>query len=77
MPEAEYLPLPPPAVPDDFKHPTLSESEETKRKEVLAHFTPDTYALPETEEGKGQLTEDEKFWLVRLTYTSISELACL
>ncbi|RXW15283.1 hypothetical protein EST38_g10570 [Candolleomyces aberdarensis] len=41
----------------------LSESEQKMYDEVLAHFSPDSYALPGLE--KGDLTDQEKFWLSR------------
>lgn len=41
----------------------LSESEQKMYDEVLAHFSPENYALPGLE--KGDLTDQEKFWLSR------------
>jgi hypothetical protein len=64
MAETAHTPLPPPAVPADFKHADpLPEKHEDMLKKVLAHFAKDGYLIPGLDTEKG-LTEDEKFWLV-------------
>lgn len=45
--------------------------------EVLAHFSPGTYALPNVE--KGELSEFEKFWVSReciLRYVLLPTVGC-
>ena len=62
----EFTPLPVPHIPsnEDHKDAKLSEEQDAKRVEVLAHFDRDDYKLPDDE--KGELMDDEKIWLVRI-----------
>lgn len=59
----EFTPLPVPHIPSNEEHKDvkLSEEQEAKRVEVLAHFDRDDYRLPDDE--KGELMDDEKIWL--------------
>ncbi|KAF8968123.1 CRAL-TRIO domain-containing protein [Flammula alnicola] len=61
-----FLPLhPPPTTYKNEPHAVLSNSEQTMYDEVLAHFTKSDpeYSLPNIE--KGELMDEEKFWLSR------------
>jgi hypothetical protein len=61
---SEHFPIVVPAVPADFALPAaLTPVQEEMRKKVLDHFADTDYHIPGIEE-KGQLTDDEKFWLV-------------
>jgi hypothetical protein len=60
-----YTPPEPPAIPEDFPPPAaLTEEQTAMHAKVLEHFSKSEYTLPDAE--KGELLEDEKFWLVRL-----------
>jgi hypothetical protein len=60
----EHTPIDVPDVPAGFTHPAaLTTEQEDMLKKVLDHFTNIEYHLPGIEE-KGNLTDDEKFWLV-------------
>ncbi|KAH9481360.1 CRAL-TRIO domain-containing protein C23B6.04c [Psilocybe cubensis] len=64
--EKVFLPIPPPVTPyKDDPRAVLSKSEQAMYDEVLAHFTraDPVYVIPNIE--KGELTEQEKFWLSR------------
>jgi hypothetical protein len=55
---------PPPALPadvDPFKNLTANELD--LHKKVFDHFSKPDYVLPGLD--KGELSEEEKFWLVR------------
>ena len=59
-----YLPLPVPLPPSTEAAPSpLAADQESKRLNVLAHFTTDGYELPNVTES-ATLTDKEKFWLV-------------
>jgi hypothetical protein len=60
-----YVPIPPRPAGYFQTNPRadLTEDERSMYEEVLAHFTKDSYVLPNEE--KGELTEKEKFWLSR------------
>lgn len=62
---SDFVPLEVPTIPanEDLKDVKLSDEEETKRNEVLAHFDRDDYRIPGEE--KGELMDEEKMWLVR------------
>lgn len=62
----DFTPLPVPTIPENEEHKSaqLSEEEEKKHQDVLAHFDKDDYRLPDEE--KGELMDEEKIWLVRL-----------
>jgi len=67
MMDTVYTPLPPPALPADFKlADPLAPKHEEMFKEVLAYFTLTEYVIPDSVGEKGQLTEEEKYWLVSL-----------
>lgn len=58
-----YTPLDVPKLPtNDGIKVELTPEQEEKRKNVLEHFSKDGYSIPGEE--KGELTEEEKFWLV-------------
>ena len=57
----DYTPLSVPFISENEK-PNISEEEEQKRMEVLAHFDNNNYRLPGEE--KGELLDEEKMWLV-------------
>ena len=63
-----YVSPPPPHIPVDPAVPPLqlklTEAQQKQYDEVLEHFSKEGYELPEVENGT--LTEEEKFWLVRL-----------
>lgn len=60
----EHTPIDVPAAPADYALPAaLTSGQEEMRKKVLDHFTNVGYHIPGIEE-KGELTDDEKFWLV-------------
>jgi hypothetical protein len=40
-------------------------------EEVLAHFSKSGYTIPGLDTEKGQLIEEEKFWLVSLLRPSV------
>ncbi|CAA7266872.1 unnamed protein product [Cyclocybe aegerita] len=54
---------PPPTIYKEDPRAVLSEHEQKLYDEVLDHFAKEDYSLPHIE--KGQLTDDEKFWLSR------------
>lgn len=58
----------PPPVPQDATqlHASLSSNQEEMYEKVLVHFTEEGFTLSGAPEGKGQLMEEEKFWLVSL-----------
>ncbi|KAG8794555.1 hypothetical protein FRC17_008278, partial [Serendipita sp. 399] len=58
-----FTPLPPPQQHERLQRPPpLEDSQEQKRKEIIAYFTKAGYQLPQVPEG-GALMEQEKFWL--------------
>jgi hypothetical protein len=58
------LPLPPPPpLADACPHKDLTPNQIELQKKVLDHFSKPDYVLPGEE--KGELMEEEKFWLVR------------
>ncbi|KDR76225.1 hypothetical protein GALMADRAFT_247498 [Galerina marginata CBS 339.88] len=64
--EKAFLPIRPPATTfNDDPHAVLSPAEQKMYDEVLGHLTRTTpvYTIPNIE--KGELTEDEKFWISR------------
>lgn len=64
--EKVFLPIPPPpTIYKENPHAHLSSSEQSMYDEVLGHFTriEPEYTIPNTE--KGELTDEEKFWLSR------------
>lgn len=76
MPEKVYLPIPPPPQKELETPPavlTLTEKEQTMYDKVFEHYSNPDYTIPGTEKD-GQLTEDEKFWLVRERMTSTPKL---
>lgn len=56
---------PPTTTYKDDPHAVLSQSEQTVYDEVLEHFTKlePVYSIPNVE--KGELMDEEKFWLSR------------
>jgi hypothetical protein len=61
---SEHTPIDVPAAPADSALPAaLTSGQEEMRKKVLDYFANPDYHIPGVEE-KGQLTDDEKFWLV-------------
>jgi hypothetical protein len=56
---------PPTTTCKDDPHAVLSQSEQTMYDEVLGHFTKSepAYSIPNVE--KGELMDEEKFWLSR------------
>ncbi|KAL0065106.1 Phosphatidylinositol transfer protein (PITP) [Marasmius tenuissimus] len=58
-----HEPLLPPKDIIPFSTPTLTSQQEQMQKEVQAHFSKDGYKIPGIEEEKGELLEEEKFWL--------------
>lgn len=66
MSAPDYVPMPPPQPLADSGPPILTDKQDELRKEVLEHFTKADYQL--SDEEKGDLTEEEKFWLVSLVY---------
>lgn len=60
-----FTPLPVPAYTESAERKNdLSDDQETKYQEVLAHFSPEEYKLPEVGSDVGLLSDAEKFWLV-------------
>ena len=60
-----FTPLPVPAYTESAERKNeLSGDQETKYQEVLAHFSPEEYKLPEVGSDVGLLSDAEKFWLV-------------
>ena len=62
MSAVDCVPVPPPQPRPDAGPPNLTTEQEDMYNKVCEHFTKDGYALPGEE--KGELTEEEKFWLV-------------
>lgn len=60
----EPLPVPTISANESQKDIKLSDNQEAMRLDVLSHFDKPDYRLPDLEED-GQLTDDEKMWLVR------------
>lgn len=57
-----YTPIDVPnIVSNDEGALVLTPDQEEKRKHALEHFSKDDYRLPDEE--KGELMEEEKFWL--------------
>lgn len=65
-------PLPVPSHPNTAPPRELTEKEQAEYDSVLAHFTNPDYVLPTVEAEKGALTEEERMWLVRLHFLSLS-----
>lgn len=65
---SDYTPIEPPSSTPTGTSPLqdLNEEQEEKRQKVLVHFSNDEYKIPGEE--KGELTEEEKFWLVSDSY---------
>jgi hypothetical protein len=59
-----YEPLPPPSPTANRSPPKLTPAQEELYKQVFEHFNRTDYALPKEE--KAELSEEEKFWLVRI-----------
>ncbi|KAG5353521.1 hypothetical protein C0989_005968 [Termitomyces sp. Mn162] len=59
-----YEPILPPTVHDADPRANLSDVEQEMYEVVLQYFLDTSYSLPGNE-GKGELTEAEKFWLSR------------
>ena len=72
--DAIYETRPPPDIPfDPAVLPPSLKLTDTQQKlydEVLKHFDAEEYVLPGFEDGA--LTEEEKFWLVRLPFSLYS-----
>jgi hypothetical protein len=66
MASVDYVPLPPPPPKAGAEPPKPTAEQEGKYSKVYEHFTKDGYVLPGEE--KGELTEEENFWLVRFHY---------
>jgi hypothetical protein len=64
MSTPDHVPMPPPQPLADAGPSILTEKQDELRKEVLEHFIKADYQLPDEE--KGDLTEEEKFWLVSI-----------
>ena len=62
-PPVDYVPFPPPPPKADAGPQKPTAEQEAKYVTVYEHFTKDGYVLPGDE--KGELTEEEQFWLVR------------
>lgn len=58
-----YIPISPPAASDDFQPAEPKPEQSEMYSKVLDHFSQAEYALPGLENG--QLTDQEKLWLVR------------
>ncbi|KAF9496708.1 CRAL/TRIO domain-containing protein [Pleurotus eryngii] len=64
MSQKTFVPLPVPSAPADCKpSPELTATEDELYSKVLAHFSNPEYVIPGL--AKGQLKEEEKFWLSR------------
>ena len=60
-----YTPIAPPPLPQDATKPAeLADNQAKMHAEVLAHFSKPDYTLPGVD--KGELREEELFWLVRV-----------
>ena len=60
---ADYTPIEVPVIEgDSVQNVELTEDQEQKYNEVLDHFSKDDFKVPGEE--KGDLMEEEKFWLV-------------
>ena len=58
-----FTPLPVPVIEENLKEQdALTDEQHEKYSEVLKHFNRDDYKLPGEE--KGELMDEEKFWLV-------------
>lgn len=69
------LPLPPPAVPADYKQADEPNPHQQRLYEqVLDHFSLPEYALPDVEDG--QLVDKEKLWLVSSEALSSPPISC-
>lgn len=60
----------PPPLPQDTIQPyaSLPPNQEEMYETVSGHFSKENYILPGSEEGKGELMEEEKFWLVSIAH---------
>ena len=75
MSSVDHVPLPRPALPHDATRPgELTASQEEMYAKMLAHFDRPDYALPRAE--KGELGEEEQFWLVSASSGSLA-VTCL
>ncbi|KAF9267820.1 CRAL/TRIO domain-containing protein [Marasmius fiardii PR-910] len=63
MSEHVYEPFPPPKGFNVSPLPDLTPEQEKMQKEVQAHFSKDGYVIPDADNEKGKLMEEEKFWL--------------
>ena len=64
-----------PFLPDQKYHKTsppelltLTGEQEAVYQEVLKHFVAEEYVIPDVKEGSGGLTEEERFYLVSLSF---------
>lgn len=65
MTDTIYTPLAPSAAPADCIPAPLPPKDEKMFEETLAHFSKPGYTITGLDTEKGQLTDEEKFWLVR------------
>jgi phosphatidylinositol/phosphatidylcholine transfer protein len=61
--EKVFLPIPPTTIYKNDPRASLEESEQAIYDEVVNHFSQTDYSIPNIE--KGELTDQEKFWLSR------------
>lgn len=61
---AERTPPPPPPPQEELNQADLTSAQKGIVDHVLKHFADLDYKLPGAQDGKPQLTEEEKFWLV-------------
>ena len=74
MPSVDYVPIPPPQPKADAGPPKITTEQEEMYQKVYEHFTKDGYVLPGEE--KGELTEEENFWLVCSLYYGLFTRKC-
>lgn len=71
---SDHTSPPPPTITQDATRPwaDLPPNQEEMYEKVLAHFAKEGYSIPGVEEGKGELMDEEKLWLVSIIFHSCS-----
>ena len=65
LPMTISVPLDVPAVAsEDVVTPELSAEQSESRDKIIEYFSQAEYRLPGIEGAEGELTEEERFWLV-------------
>jgi len=69
----DHTAYPPPPGPSEKPAVTLTPAQAEMHKKVLERFQSESYKLPGVQDGASrELKDEEKFWLVRFRFRSLS-----